>query len=67
MPEYAGPANVFNSYPDLYSLWSDIAEIAVAIEASRAPGYKVAGRHHGATGLRDPRKDDVADELRAAE
>jgi len=28
-----------------------------------ARGYKLADRHHGQTGLRDIRENDVADEL----
>jgi len=34
-----------------------------AMIAEDALGYKAADRHHGKTGLRDMRKNDIANEL----
>jgi alkylation response protein AidB-like acyl-CoA dehydrogenase len=52
------------SYADLFFTGEGSANVQKILIAEDALGYKVADRHHGRTGLRDPRKDDVADELR---
>jgi len=54
------------SYADLFFTGEGTANVQKILIAEDALGYKVADRHHGHTGLRDPRKDDVADELSAA-
>lgn len=54
------------SYADLFFTGEGTANVQKILIAEDALGYKVADRHHGHTGLRDPRKDDVADELVAA-
>lgn len=51
------------SYADLFFTGEGTANVQKILIAEDALGYKVADRHHGSTGLRDPRKDDVADEL----
>jgi alkylation response protein AidB-like acyl-CoA dehydrogenase len=53
------------SYADLFFTGEGTANVQKILIAEDALGYKVADRHHGRTGLRDPRKDDVADELAA--
>ena len=55
------------SYADLFFTGEGTANVQKILIAEDALGYKVADRHHGHTGLRDPRKDDIADELAAAE
>jgi len=55
------------SYADLFFTGEGTANVQKILIAEDALGYKVADRHHGATGLRDPRKDDIASELAAAE
>jgi alkylation response protein AidB-like acyl-CoA dehydrogenase len=55
------------SYADLFFTGEGTANVQKILIAEDALGYKVADRHHGATGLRDPRKDDIAKELAAAE
>ena len=55
------------SYADLFFTGEGTANVQKILIAEDALGYKVADRHHGHTGLRDPRKDDIADELTAAE
>ena len=51
------------SYADLFFTGEGTANVQKTLIAEDALGYKVADRHHGHTGLRDPRKDDIADEL----
>ncbi len=51
------------SYADLFFTGEGTANVQKILIAEDALGYKVADRHHGRTGLRDPRKDDVAQEL----
>ena len=55
------------SSADLFFTGEGAANVQKILIAEDALGYKVADRHHGHTGLRDPRKDDIADELAAAE
>ena len=51
------------AYADLFFTGEGTANVQKIIIAEDVLGYKIADRHHGSTGLRDPRKDDVADEL----
>ncbi len=51
------------SYADLFFTGEGTANVQKILIAEDALGYKVADRHHGLTSLRDPRKNDVADEL----
>lgn len=53
------------SYADLFFTGEGTANVQKILIAEDALGYKVADRHHGNTGLRDPRKDDIATELAA--
>ncbi len=53
------------SYADLFFTGEGTANVQKILIAEDALGYKIADRHHGHAGLRDPRKDDVADELAA--
>ena len=39
------------------------ANVQKIMIAEDALGYKLADRHHGKTGLRDIRKDDIANEV----
>ena len=55
------------SYADLFFTGEGTANVQKILIAEDALGYKVADRHHGHTGLRDPRKDDIANELSAAQ
>ncbi|MBB3181121.1 acyl-CoA dehydrogenase family protein [Variovorax sp. Sphag1AA] len=50
------------SYADLFFTGEGSANVQKIMIAEDALGYKVADRHHGKTGLRDIRKDDVAAE-----
>lgn len=52
------------SYADLFFTGEGSANVQKILIAEDALGYKVADRHHGKTGLRDIRKDDIADELK---
>ena len=54
------------SYADLFFTGEGTANVQKILIAEDALGYKVADRHHGHTGLRDPRKDDIADEIATA-
>ncbi|MDO9433955.1 acyl-CoA dehydrogenase family protein [Hydrogenophaga sp.] len=47
------------SYADLFFTGEGSANVQKIVIAEDALGYKVADRHHGKTGLRDIRKDDV--------
>lgn len=51
------------SYADLFFTGEGTANVQKILIAEDALGYKVADRHHGATHLRDPRVDDVAEEM----
>lgn len=46
-------------YADLFFTGEGSANVQKIVIAEDALGYKVADRHHGKTGLRDIRKDDV--------
>ena len=52
------------SYADLFFTGEGSANVQRIMIAEDALGYKVADRHHGKTGLRDIRKNDVAKELK---
>jgi alkylation response protein AidB-like acyl-CoA dehydrogenase len=54
------------SYADLFFTGEGSANVQKILIAEDALGYKRADRHHGKTGLRDVRKDDVADEPTSA-
>ena len=56
----------YKTYADLFFTGEGTANVQREIIALDALGYKEADRHHGRTGLRDPRIDDVADELAMA-
>ena len=49
------------SYADLFFSGEGSANVQKILIAEDALGYKIADRHHGKTGLRDIRKNDVAD------
>jgi alkylation response protein AidB-like acyl-CoA dehydrogenase len=57
------PVSWLKSYADLFFTGEGTANVQNILIAEDALGYKVADRHHDHTGLRDPRKDDIADEL----
>lgn len=48
------------SYAELFFTGEGSANVQKILIAEDALGYKIADRHHGRTGLRDVRKDDVA-------
>lgn len=50
------------SYADLFFTGEGSANVQKIMIAEDALGYKIADRHHGKTGLRDIRKDDIASE-----
>jgi isovaleryl-CoA dehydrogenase len=51
------------AYADLFFTGEGSANVQRIMIAEDALGYKVADRHHGKTGLRDIRQNDVAKEL----
>jgi alkylation response protein AidB-like acyl-CoA dehydrogenase len=53
------------SYADLFFTGEGSANIQKILIAEDALGFKVMDRHHGQSRLRDPRLNDIADELRA--
>lgn len=53
------------AYADHFYNGEGSANVQRILIAEDALGYKKADRHHGKTGLRDVRRDDVADELAA--
>ena len=53
----------YRVYADMLYNGEGSANIQKILIAEDALGYKVADRHHGKTGLRDIRKDDVAAEI----
>lgn len=54
------------AYADLFFTGEGSANVQKIVIAEDALGYKLADRHHGKTGLRDIRKNDVAAELAKA-
>jgi alkylation response protein AidB-like acyl-CoA dehydrogenase len=52
------------AYADLFFTGEGSANVQRILIAEDALGYKSADRHHGATGLRDVRRDDVAREMK---
>lgn len=54
------------AYADLFFTGEGSANVQKIMIAEDALGYKMADRHHGRTGLRDIRKDDVKNELKQA-
>lgn len=55
------------AYSDMFYTGEGTANVQKLVIAQDALGYKPADRHHGKTGLRDPRLRDVALELREHE
>jgi alkylation response protein AidB-like acyl-CoA dehydrogenase len=53
-------------YADLFFTGEGSANVQKIVIAEDALGYKVADRHHGKTGLRDIRKNDIAVEAQKA-
>ncbi len=53
----------YKCYADLFFTGEGSANVQKELIADDALGYKIADRHHGQTGLRDPRVNDVANEL----
>jgi isovaleryl-CoA dehydrogenase len=56
----------YRCYADMFFTGEGSANVQKIMIAEDALGYKLADRHHGKTGLRDIRKDDVANELNSA-
>src|SRR4051812_46490394 len=56
----------YRAYADMFFTGEGSANVQKIMIAEDALGYKVADRHHGKTGLRDIRKDDVANEVNSA-
>jgi len=54
----------YRAYADMFFTGEGSANVQKIMIAEDALGYKFADRHHGKTGLRDIRKDDVANELK---
>jgi len=52
----------YRAYADMFFTGEGSANVQKIMIAEDALGYKLADRHHGKTGLRDIRKDDVARE-----
>ena len=52
------------AYADLFFTGEGSANVQKLLIAEDALGYKIADRHHGKSGLRDIRKNDIADELK---
>jgi isovaleryl-CoA dehydrogenase len=57
------PVSYYRAYSDMFFTGEGTANVQKIMIAEDALGYKMADRHHGKTGLRDIRKDDVAAEL----
>jgi isovaleryl-CoA dehydrogenase len=57
------PISYYRAYSDMFFTGEGSANVQKIMIAEDALGYKMADRHHGKTGLRDIRKDDVATEL----
>lgn len=58
------PVSYYRAYADMFFTGEGSANVQKILIAEDALGYKMADRHHGRTGLRDIRKNDVADELK---
>jgi alkylation response protein AidB-like acyl-CoA dehydrogenase len=56
------PISYYRAYADMFFTGEGSANVQKIMIAEDALGYKLADRHHGKTGLRDIRKDDVANE-----
>src|SRR2546426_9067956 len=56
----------YRCYADMFFTGEGSANVQKIMIAEDALGYKMADRHHGKTGLRDIRKDDVANEVDSA-
>ena len=56
----------YRAYADMFFTGEGSANVQKIMIAEDALGYKLADRHHGKTGLRDIRKDDVATEVNSA-
>jgi len=54
----------YRAYADMFFTGEGSANVQKIMIAEDALGYKFADRHHGKTGLRDIRKDDIANELK---
>ena len=54
------PVSYYRAYADMFFTGEGSANVQKVMIAEDALGYKQADRHHGKTGLRDIRKDDVA-------
>ena len=52
------------SYADLFFTGEGSANVQKILIAEDALGFKIMDRHHGRSRLRDPRRDDIADELK---
>lgn len=57
----------YRCYADMFFTGEGSANVQKIMIAEDALGYKIADRHHGKTGLRDIRKDDVAKEMDTSE
>jgi len=55
------------AYSDMFFTGEGTANIQKIVIAEDALGYKIADRHHGNTGLRNPRTSDIARELQGVE
>jgi alkylation response protein AidB-like acyl-CoA dehydrogenase len=53
----------YRAYADMFFTGEGSANVQKILIAEDALGYKLADRHHGKTGLRDIRKDDVLKDL----
>jgi isovaleryl-CoA dehydrogenase len=56
----------YRAYADMFFTGEGSANVQKIMIAEDALGYKLADRHHGKTGLRDIRKDDVGNEVDSA-
>ncbi len=55
----------YRAYSDMFFTGEGSANVQKIMIAEDALGYKLADRHHGKTGLRDIRKDDVLKDFKA--
>jgi alkylation response protein AidB-like acyl-CoA dehydrogenase len=53
------PISYYRAYADMFFTGEGSANVQKIMIAEDALGYKLADRHHGRTGLRDIRKDDI--------
>lgn len=56
------PISYYRAYADMFFTGEGSANVQKIMIAEDALGYKIADRHHGKTGLRDIRKNDIANE-----